>query len=270
MLQQTNQLSWATGPMRDLYVAADARGNHVWRVCRAEGKEPAEITPDDCHPLASFRAPGITVPNMFSNRTEALRVSEHFCRLIGSRTESGSWGCWRWTGSQGRKVLQLCVPFPLEKTSMVGDLSSDTSPIIGLPPRPSPDTTLGSISSKIVHAANDVYRDLRIPGAGKLIEKDYHMALANRLSEDGFRVDRFYSVPVAGASARELDILVNNHVILEVKKENWAAPALKWRNYIQGYCYCAIGKLPLCLVINFAPPAPETMWVTEHDEVTVA
>ena len=77
MLKQTNQLGWATGRLRDLYLAADNRGAHVWRVCQAFGKDPEQLRPEDCMPVLSFRAPGIVVLNSFGNRTEALRVSEH-------------------------------------------------------------------------------------------------------------------------------------------------------------------------------------------------
>src|SRR5687768_2028495 len=111
MRKQTGQLSWATDALLEMYLAADNRGDHVWRVCQAFDKYPDEVQPQDCFPVPSFHAPGIIVPNAFTNRTEALRVSEHFCRPVRTRTETGTWGCWRWTNTKGIRTLQLCIPF---------------------------------------------------------------------------------------------------------------------------------------------------------------
>ncbi len=268
MRQQTGQLGWAQGALRQLYLDADERGRHVWRIYRAYGKHPDEVEPDHCEPLPSFRAPGITVQNAFGNRTEALRVSEHYCRLASTRTEQRTWGCWRWENGDGGQVLQLCIPSPAGSATY-GAQPPDSREDAGQRESIGMPRGLAQISEGILRHAELVRRECFGRPGTKLVERDFHLALANRLRREGIGVDPSFSVLVPGASPRQLDILVEDVLVVEVKAENWANTALKWRNYAQGYYYCLVAKKPFCLVINFERNGVGVLQVTPDDDVTM-
>lgn len=220
--------------------------------------------------MPNFQAPGILVPNVFTNRTEALRVSEHYCRMVTQRTENESWGCWRWEDSDGWNILQFCAPFPQDQ-GLHGNLLEYDTPLDLQPlPMPAFPAKLARLSEEILRHAAAVKLQIGRSQRNKTVEKDYHDALADRLSRYGFGVNPYFSLPVPGASTREIDILVDNTVIIEVKKENWDNIACRWRNYVQGYYYCKTAKRSLCMVINFASSPPDVMWVTPDDGLTLA
>jgi len=108
---------------------------------------------------------------------------------------------------------------------------------------------VNDVSGQIVQAAVQVHRTLGGPG---LLESVYEEALVWELQQRGFHVDRQLTVPITYrghelATPLQLDLLVNNLVIVEVK-------AVLLYNSIfeaQALTYLRLMNLQVALVINF-------------------
>jgi GxxExxY protein len=105
------------------------------------------------------------------------------------------------------------------------------------------------LSRMIVDAAVEVHRVLGGPG---LLECVYEEAFAWELSSRGLSVERQYELPVnykgnlLGSPLR-LDLLVNRHVVVEVKATSNFNPIFE----SQLLTYLRISNLRLGLLVNF-------------------
>ncbi len=108
--------------------------------------------------------------------------------------------------------------------------------------------THNEISSKVIHAAIDVHREL---GPG-LLEGVYELCLVQVLKDMGLRVEQQVPVPIAFrgkdlGTALRLDIIVEGRVIVEVK----AVEALHDSHIAQLLTYLKLTGCQLGLLINF-------------------
>ncbi|WOE74422.1 GxxExxY protein [Alterisphingorhabdus coralli] len=107
---------------------------------------------------------------------------------------------------------------------------------------------LEELAGLVIDAAMGVHVDL---GPG-LLESVYEGVLANRLRQQGLKIDR--QLPVGAsidgldyADAFRVDLLVEDQLIIEVKSVSKLAPI----HTKQTLTYLRLMKLPLGLLINF-------------------
>jgi GxxExxY protein len=110
---------------------------------------------------------------------------------------------------------------------------------------------INNLTQRIIGAAIEVHRTL---GAG-LLESVYERCLVHELSVRGMRLVRRLSVPIRYKgilleSSLELDLLVNETVVIEVK----SVSALAFVHKSQLITYLKLTGYPIGLLINFNVP----------------
>lgn len=65
-----------------------------------------------------------------------------------------------------------------------------------------------------------------------------------------------------------MDMVIDGIVIVETKQNlTWVGrESLKYRHLVQGYRYCVVGKLELCILVNFGCSPLEHDFVTSTEE----
>ena len=106
-----------------------------------------------------------------------------------------------------------------------------------------------AISSRIIHAAIEVHRELGGPG---LLESVYESALAWEMDRSGLLVERQLVCPILYKGVQldqpfRIDLLVNRLVVVECKASSEHHPIFE----SQVLTYLRLKKLKLGLVLNF-------------------
>src|SRR6266568_2011145 len=97
MAIQTQQLSESLPHFASHFRSADAKGSSAWQIICWSTTDPSDITPDQVTRPDALADGTKSIPNFFSNRTQALRDSKMYARRLHPLAqETGHWGVWRW------------------------------------------------------------------------------------------------------------------------------------------------------------------------------
>jgi len=106
---QTKMLCRALPLLAKWFEEYDAQGSE-WAVVSWQNVRPGNVVLDRINFLTRLQLSGMSIPNQFSSRTQALRKSEEICRHMPRRSEDAHKGVWTW--QEAENVCYQSV-FPL-------------------------------------------------------------------------------------------------------------------------------------------------------------
>lgn len=114
MAIQTQQLSDSLPQFASIFQRADRKGASKWRIVQWSDVDPSIVTPDAVTVLGELVKDGKTEPNIFENRTQALRFSKAYLKTkFPHASENGHWGVWEWVEG-GATRYQTVTPILTE------------------------------------------------------------------------------------------------------------------------------------------------------------